>query len=348
MMSEDPQHADDAARALWAGIRFLEHHQCPGGDFPVYIAHSADMSVGRAPHACLYGAALVVVLLHDCTAAAALCERAADFIEREAKFSGLWEYFRSDHRHPFRPPTDVDDTALASHALAAMGRQVPNNRSALLGNRDRHGMFFTWILPWGRPLHWSLAVEMLRQLRWLRAYRRCYEATMIERDDVDAGINANVLAWLGEFDGDGLVFDRLLRIVRDKQEAWCDRYYDNPVLIRFLFSRALVGRCPEAGELLVARAEVAADADPLDVALTILTRATWGAPVPEHLKQQLIAGQRADGSWPIAPLYCGGRERLGYLRFGPTAADRWRRGAEAYTTSFAVAALNAVTPTAAL
>lgn len=337
------EHDRTAARAaLTAGLAYLKSVQADSGEFPVFSAHSPDMTVRRVLDPCLFGTAAIAGLLGDCSAAAALCERACDFIEGQCDRGDVWMYFKLGHPPSSSPPPDVDDSALAAFALAGCGRRVPAHRSILLGNRDEYGMFYTWIMPRFPSVNWSLLKANWRHLFWNSTYRAFFRGTLCEIEDIDAGINANVLAGLGRFDGDQRVVDYLLQILREGREDSCDKYYDDPVLIRYFFSRALVGRCAEAGQILVDRAHAGPEASPLHLALTILIRSIWGAPIPDDLVARLIAAQGESGEWPIAALYCAGRPQTGYCRFGPTAEDRYRAGSEAMTTAFCVAALDAV------
>jgi len=331
-----------ATRSIAAGVGYLASVQMANGEFPVDAAYSLDMTQGRFRDPCFFGTAAIASTLAGCEEAAAVSARACDFIERECKAGRVWGYHKKGHRYVY-PPPDVDDTALASLALVANGRAAPRNRAILLANRNDQGLFYTWILPWrlGR-----FRLRLLRANWWQFARRSRHRAyfrdSLCEIDDIDAGVNANVLAWLGSYSGDRQVTDWFLQILREHREASCDKYYDDPVVIRYFFSRVLAGCCDEAGQLLVERAVVTADASALQIALTILIRSLWRAPVPGELVQRLIAAQDLQGNWPIASLYCAGRRRLAPGHFAPTDPDRFRSGSEAMTTAFCISALNAV------
>jgi hypothetical protein len=327
-----------AKAAVAAGLRYLEGVQTKEGEFPVFSAFSIDMVERRHLDPCFFGTALIAGVLAAVPEASDICARARKFIEAQRRPGGLWTYYKKRHCYVY-PPRDVDDTALAVDAFRACGGEPLGNRSIVLANRDDQGMFFTWILPWRSGPNLHLLAKDWRELFSLRRYRAFFRNSKTDRNDVDAGINANVLAAFAPFDGDERLIAQLLRILEQGREDSCDKYYDNPVLIRFFFSRALAGRCPKAGRVLVERAEVGPNASALDQALTILTRTMWNAPVPADLLERLIAEQAPSGEWPIASIYCAGREQLGYLNFAPAAADRFRSGSEAITTAFCIAAL---------
>jgi len=327
--------------AITASIAYLEGVQGANGELPVFAAFSLDMTDRRHLDPCFFGTVAIASTLVGCPEAAGLSARACDFIENDRKPGKLWSYYKTGHRIVY-PMPDVDDTGLALIALAGNGRKIPRNRKILLANRDRNGMFYTWIYPWRRPIRLALLTATWRSISWVFRYRAFFANSLCEAHDVDGGINANILAALGHFEGDEHVIDALLKILREEREGACDKYYDDPVLIRYFFSRALAGRCAEAGELLASRAAPAADASAFHIALAILTLALWKAPIPDDLVERLVEQQDSAGAWPIASFYCAGRTRLGYCDFAPAVTDIFRCGSEAMTTALCVSALNAV------
>jgi hypothetical protein len=338
-MSEDQA----AKAAIASGLRYLSGVQTSEGEIPVFCAYSPGMDDRRRLDPCLFGAALIANLLAACPEASGICNRACDFIEAQREPRGLWAYYKKGHGRLATPP-DVDTTSMSTSALVACGRKRPDNRIVLLDNLDPNGLFFTWIFPTRGISRFSLPVRLWRRLL-NRLDRPRYRALLAETpwapEDVSAGVNANVLTALGGFEDDHRLIEALLEILRTGREDSCDKYYDNPNLIRFFFSRALVSRCREARELLLRGvAEVPPDAPALDIALSILVRTIWDAPVSPDLTRQLVAAQDSSGAWPIAPLYCAGRQRLGYLRFAPTEPGWFRLGSEAITTAFCVSALH--------
>ena len=319
--------------------------QSEEGELPVFCAYSPDMTDRRQLDPCVFGAALIASLIGTCPGAAEICGRACDFIEAQRRRRNVWTYYKKRHGILATPP-DVDSTAMATAALVACGRPRPDNLSAVLANLDRQGMFLTWMFPTRGASKLRLPIRAWRHLlNLLRLpnYRALLKHTPWEAEDVSAGVNANVLAAFAPFEGDERVVHRILAIVREGREDSCDKYYDNPNLVRYFFSRALAGRCPEARELLLERMQAGPDLSPIDLALVILVRVIWCAPLRPELIQRLIAAQDSSGAWPIAPLYCAGRKRTGYMQFAPTEPGWFRLGSEAITTAFCVNALDAVT-----
>lgn len=133
-------------RAIERGVGFLESAQLPSGEIPIEISFTSEMSGGRSRQPCVFPTALAARVLSITPSAERVCSRALDFLQREMSPNGLW-------RHPSRElpqhqdtPLDLDDTAIASTALATAGRPFPDNRAVLLTHRERSGLFRTWIV----------------------------------------------------------------------------------------------------------------------------------------------------------------------------------------------------------
>ncbi len=132
---------------------------------------------------------------------------------------------------------------------------------------------------------------------------------------------------------------RLVEILRRDGEADADKWYENPFVLWYFFARALGHRSDEARERLVAKLDAAAPASALELALSIAARRYCGAVPPESLIDALLAAQSADGSWPRAPVYFGGRERRRDGTLAPAHPDTPHWGSEELTTGFCIEAL---------
>jgi hypothetical protein len=326
--------------AIERGVQFLESAQLESGAFRATVAYSPDMTARPQQHLAAFMAYMMAYMLLSCPAARQVLDPLVAFIARERRRGDLFHYWPKGHEVNV-VPVDIDDTALASIVLAACGHDI-DNRDILLANRDPHGMFYTWLTPKRRPVNW----QHLRR-DWRQAFKRWEKSPVFSREkqrshDVDGGINANALAWLGEFEGDEKVVGRLLQILREGREAHCDRYYDEPFAILYFFSKALAGRCPEAGGIILSRPCPAADASAMRIAFAMLVRSAWKAEPDADLVARLLAAQSGDGSWPMASLFINSRPRLGYMHFGETPHNAWRAGSEELTTAIAVGALHSL------
>jgi hypothetical protein len=329
-----------AQAAVAGGLAFLAAAQRPDGEVPVYATTDRSMGSGLALDPSIFPTALAA----QCLASAGLsahpvAERARAFLLAEMDRHGLWRHWTRAHSHHGQLPPDLDDTSCAAQALAAAGVTLPDNRRLMLANRTRQGLFHTWVIPRLRGLGRGQAAVTLRQLRHPLMLFLFFRKTSARPGDIDAVVNANVLHCLGRFDGDGMVADWLVQQLRDGAESRCDKWYDNPIVVRYFLSRALAPLAAEAGALIVERSRAAEPADALEAALLVSALLDWKAEVPPSLIDALVAAQRPSGAWPAAALYHGGRARLRGGGFAAPHPDTPHWGSEALTTAFAIEAL---------
>jgi len=305
----------DIRRALEKGIAYLEASQLPSGEIPIEIASTADMSGDRSRQPCVFPAALAARALSIAPSAERVRSRALDFLQREMSPDGLWRHPSSDLREYRDTPLDLDDTAIASTALAAAGRRFPNNRDLLLAERDRSGLFRTWIVRrWRHPL------------RTWRFFRHIAEVR-----DVDAVINANVVIYLGDCEETRPAIEHLLAVLRANGEMTSTIWYGSRFTVWYFFSQALHEIAPEAGEMIVPRVETTVPVNALELALATSTLLLWNR-VPDV--GPLIDAQLPSGAWPRAGFYHMGRRRN-----EPRPKPPWW-GSQALTTVMAVEALS--------
>jgi hypothetical protein len=324
--------------ALARALVFLEAAQLPSGEFPVYATTDPSMAERCELDPSIFPTALAAQCLAHLPAAAVLRERACAFLLAEMDRDGLWRHWTRDHPHFRSLPPDLDDTSCASAALRGAGCAFPDNRDLLLANRARDGRFQTWVVPrprWTGGRHTRL---VLRQLRHLPTLLMFFRLTSAKPGDIDAGVNANTLHYVGRFEGEEAVVAWFLQVLRDGAERQCDKWYENPFVVRYFLSRALAVRAPEARDLILLRTSSEPATNDLEQALAACALLDWGEePLPQI--EALLAAQAPDGSWRRAALYHGGRARLSTGGFAEPHPDTPRWGSEAITTAFAVEAL---------
>jgi hypothetical protein len=301
--------------ALLRAIAFLGRSQLPSGELPVFASGRPDPSV--------FPTALIAHSLSFAPPASVVRERALDFLAAEMKGGGLWKHWPRTHPDHDSLPPDLDDTSCASAVLARAGRHVPDNRHVLLANRNRDGLFYTWKLTRAQWLH-----------PWVTY--RFFKRTSASVRDVDAVVNANVLFYLGPIPETRPVIELLLTVLREQREASCDKWYDNPFVIWYFFSRALHRVAPEAGEIIEKRIAGATPSNALEHALAACSLLYWNR-LPSV--DALLTTQREEGGWPGAALYHGGRERKRDGSFASPHPDSPRWGSAELTTAFCVEAL---------
>jgi hypothetical protein len=267
---------DQIGCAITGGLAFLAGNQLDSGELPVVTCERRDMQGALTPDPSVFPTALVAHSLGFVPGAEDLVGRAIDFLRGQRDEYGLWRHWTRDNPM-FRPlPPDLDDTCCVSAVLAQ--HKVPDtvDPALVIANRDHRGLFYTWVVPrlrWTAP---ALRRVMLRQLRHLLVIRGFFRITSAEPGDVDAVVNANCLFALGAFPGHRAVVDYLLDILRDGCETTCDKWYDNPFVVRYAFSRSLRPVAPEAEDIIMPRLLSAKPANALERALLVSSMLDWG------------------------------------------------------------------------
>ena len=302
-------------RALEAGVAFLESAQLPSGEIPIEISRTPEMNRDCVRDPAVFPAAVAARVLSDTPCAEKVRSRAFDFLMREMTPEGLWRHPSRDNPGYAYVPLDVDDTSIASAALRAAGREFPENRHILVGNRERSGLFRTWIARW-----WLHPDQTSKFFRHSGEWR-----------DVDVVVCANVVHYLGDCEETRPTIERMLRVLRSNGEMASTIWYGSRFTVWYFFSHALREIAPEAGEIIVPRIAATVPANALELALATATLQVWNQ-TPDV--GPLIEAQLPSGAWPSAGFY-----HLGQRRMEPQPKPPWW-GSEALTTIFAIEALS--------
>lgn len=271
-----------ARAAVERGLDFLESVVGPNGGWPCWRYDNTGFVGGRHREYPPFAAALGSLALDAChhSGARALVARTREFIRSRMQYPGIWSY-------PSLPPS-VDDTAICAlaagpHPWLRMGSLWGRNLDVLLAHRDGDGRFVLWMPDddWPRGLD----------------------------NEVDAVVNANVLAYMGDHAGTQAARRWIETVVAERREADASPYYIEPVDLHFALARASRFRDGILGELrptLARRILERLDADggsgdpmrtaqalsALDMLAFDLDEAVLAAVVG-----RLIEAQRGDGSW---------------------------------------------------
>jgi hypothetical protein len=334
-----PDRSDLSAR-VDAALAFLAREQRADGEFPAFRARDPaivrEREYDSTPFATTY---VLHALSHvDHPRVQSLAMPALDFLEAEMESHGVWRYWTSNHpRHDAIPP-DLDDTCCASAALLRFGRRIPANQALILANRDRRGLFYTWLVPRlaraRPPGYWSLT---LRELPINRARLYFWTRTEASPSDIDCVVNANVLHYLGHCSEARPVVEFLRRALEEGRAGGCDKWHRNACAFYYAVSRAYAGGVKALEPLrkpLRVRTEAvlthAAELASAEVALAVCALFNLGHR-PANLGAaigRLVAAQQDDGAWPAFALYWGGR---------PDRNHCW--GSRALTTSLCAEAI---------
>lgn len=236
--------------------------------------------------------------------------RGARFVEAGAR-RGAWPFWTPKVRRPVDP--DVDTTACAAAALLAVdhGFDAAPAIDACLAMRDDDQRFLTWIRGRSRA------------------------------NDVDAVVNANALWLLREHPAAEPVADWLIALIESRAEGAALLYYDRPLTLLHVMSRALVAGCVALergrGAMLERLASLAIEdgawGDALDNAYALVIANNLGegrSALASRARDSLWRQQRPDGLWPGVSAWNGPEH--------PAPRALWW-GAEAWTTAVAIEGL---------
>ena len=293
--------------------------------------------VGADP--AVFPTALAAHALTFVPGAAALAERAIRFLLDQRDPNGVWRHWTRSNRDFAMLPPDLDDTSCASAVLSHHGACGATDPRIILSNRNRRGMFYTWIVPrlrWTAAPHRRIVLEQLRRIPALYAF---FRVTAASPGDVDAVVNANCLFALGPFPGHEVIVEHLLGVLRSGTETSCDKWYDNPFAIWYFFSRALSRHAPEAADLIAERIGSRAPGNALETALAAASLLYWRRRPTDYFVSALLDAQLASGGWPRAALYHSGRTRQPYGTFAECDPGTLYWGSRALTTTFCLQVL---------
>ena len=333
------------AGAIENGLQFLSDRQLPSGQFPVEITYFDQQTGTRAVRQdpAVFASAHIAYSLDFLPHASAreMVSRTFPFFLNEMTGHGVWHYWNKEANWPGLNlykfiPADLDDTASVSYLLKRHGVQFPDNRPLLFLNRNRGGLFYTWLVLRPRftfnAAYWR---SLIGDVTWGRYARFFF--THANYGDIDGVVNANVLLYLGSGPETSPVVDWLIRIVQEHKEAACDKWYAHPFMFYYALSRnvqegskafesvtdTIVVRIQEAvGEGGRIGEDELHTALAVNTALNLGTRPPYLAPAVEYI----MNSQHDAGSWPSSPYYCT-----------PDLGQTW--GSQELTTAFCLEAL---------
>lgn len=323
--------------AINRAIDFLWHNQLPDGEFKTYAGPLVD-GIEKDWHfeSALFVSSFVVYSLsfRETSQTKVMREKALDFLAAHKETFGVWRYwFFKDSKRRFIPP-DLDDTCCISFVLKKY-RTTPNNHSLILANRNREGLFYTWILPrfsmlFRFPRFWFAYLPAIPFHLFL------WRNTEAKADDIDCGVNANVILYLGNIEETKEVIAYLIDVTLKGLERERDKWYLSSFSHYYFLSRAYLNG---VRELEVVKPKIISNLEqmfehegynnPLDTALLACTFLNLEhiTPTLDKAISFLLKTQGSDGSWTRVPFYFGGRKRL------------YAFGSSELTTAFCIEAL---------
>ena len=230
------------------GINFLRENQFENGQFRSYVSNNdAMLAHGGIPHnyvaeeGVVFPTALIgnsLMFLADDVRVNEMLNKLAGFLLVQRKTGSVWNHYTLDHSAYPLCPFDLDDTACASVFLKKRNIEFPPNDELLVRNISSKKLFYTWIT-FGTQFsfnktYWRLVLRELR--RPVKSFI-FWKILPCERNDVDAVVNANVLYYLPDAPNSKFVVSYLLDIIKNQQEANCDKWYKNVLTIYYFISR---------------------------------------------------------------------------------------------------------------
>jgi hypothetical protein len=301
----------ELSTAVTKALGFLAARQKPYGEFPVYRYRNPQLSGSGFHDSSPFLTTFTVYALSfvDTSAARTLAAKGLRFLLEQREPGGLWRYWSSRYGRPIDP--DIDDMCCASFVIERLAPDLhePGNQAAILANRNGEGLFKTWVRP---P-----------------------EAD----NDVEGGVNANVLLYLGDREETRGAAATLNRMILEGAEEESALYYLDPLALYYMVSRAYLhgaaslGACRETILRRIADREARGEpASAMQTAFASCAQINLGAPAVTVRSgvERLLATQASDGSWPREAFYCG------WTR-GEVTSTWW--GSEELTTTLGLEAL---------
>ena len=273
----------DARAAVQRGLGFLENTLASKGRWPSWRYENTELAGDRYPEYPAFTAALGLLALDVCPQpkARALIARTCNFVRSGMRYPGIWRY-------PGGMPPSLDDIAMCSlaagpHPWLRVGRLRGLNFDVILSNRDGDGRFRSWI----QDEDWPPGLE----------------------NEVDATVNANVLAYMGDHPETRAARRWLESVVAGRREVAESHYYIEPVDLHFALARASYFRGGAFSEMLpivASRLAERLDAgegfdDPMRTAQALSGLDMLAFEPHETLRsavvERLLEAQLGDGSW---------------------------------------------------
>jgi hypothetical protein len=300
-------------RAIGGGIAFLHQAQLPYGEFRTYASPDPAMEVDCRFDSSPFATSLILhaigFLQHP--RIPEMVEEGLDFLLSEVEGPGLWRFWSSRNPQHQSLQPDLDDTCCVSHVLRQQGRAFPSNIAIVRGNRNKEGLFYTYVAP--RP---STPPELRQEIGRLvspESLLRLLAADALH--EVDCVVNANVVLYLGKGKHTREAVEYLIDVVQHNQEAECGKYYPDPLAFYYMLSRACfsgvtsLGKAREAivDRIIATQSGHGAFGTALAAALaacSLINFDHWAFPLPATIAY-IQRSQREDGSWRRDPLYLG-------------------------------------------
>lgn len=239
-----------------------------------------------------------------------IINKGVQFLLDEMEPSGWWR-FTTTNRHlayvqgelqivtPFSILPDLDDTSCASFCLQ-MNNKIPSpglNKQLFFDNQNEEGLFQTWLMD--APPY--------------RENCRGQKQLGIIGNDICPGVQCNILLYLGDIPETKAASQYLVNLVQSKSDPIDSLYYENELVLYYIYSRAYFngvtslkeGRDAVIEKTLSYSKKDGSFGNPLETALALcsLFNLGWQNGDLNATVDFFMETQNSDYSWPGASFY---------------------------------------------
>ncbi|MGB6295605.1 MAG: UbiA family prenyltransferase, partial [Rivularia sp. (in: cyanobacteria)] len=315
-------------------IDFLSQNQLDDGEFPTYEDSFEKLSkFDSSP----FATSLILYSLNFLASdnsnnkVKQIIDKGLKFLIQERELGDLWRYWSSKNEKHTKIPPDLDDICCISYILKINNISFNKNIGFILDNRNKDGIFYTWILP--RSMR-SILLNVITFGKALSNSEGVWQAA--EKDDICCVVNSNVLLYLGETTKTQKSIKYLLNVVYKGDEEENTEFYVHKFSFYYMLSRAYYNGVKSLGtaknllinKILKFQKSDGSFGDELLTALAICTLINFNYVSPALSKaiNFILDTQKEEGYWKRLAMF-GGKHTQHFF------------GSEALTTGFCLEAL---------
>ncbi len=157
----------------------------------------------------------------------------------------LWRYWQHDSPN-LNVPLDVDDTAIASFVLEKNGVRLKNKDILHLNLNDEHRIL-TWVIP-NKKTWWKFRLNQFLKKDWEKVSAKVFELNMLEHNDTEPAVAANVLMYLGEQKKTDKIIKQFIQDIEKRKEMTLF-FYDDILVVYYHIVRAAENGVPSFRKL---------------------------------------------------------------------------------------------------
>jgi hypothetical protein len=330
--------------SIGKGIDFLEEHQLHNGEFVNYFSPWEDLKADCVNCSITYATSFAchsLAFLSRYDKVKKIISKATDFLYSQLHY-GVWNFCTNYSLMYKVTPFDVDSTSLAASLLVEkLGGYSGDKITAqmLIANRTRKGLFYTWIIPRFNSRFSKRFLRIASHIFFSPIEHSLFwRGISCEYADLDMGINANVLSYLGDIPETQVIINQMNSVILENREATCDKWYYNTFVIYHLFTRCYyrgIAKLEPIRQSIIDRILAQANdngcigGNLFNTALAVcsLQNLHHQPAIMDAAIQYIMEAQKANGSWERWGHYGAGKLNLYF-------------GSEEITTAFCLEALS--------